>query len=277
MALFCHGHISRVLAMRWVGLPVANGGMILMNPAAITVLGTYHDAPCIEHANVVPFRPPQISQSTRIRRGVRGAAVASAAAGWGMPDAADPADRARRRARRRRPGLRAGRVRAAARAVPPHRRAAARGAVRADAGAVRPGRRTATTRTPANRSVGYALYFLNFSTWEGVHGIYLEDLYVRPDQRGAGWAGRCSPGWPRIADERGYARVEWSVLDWNAPSIAFYRSLGAEPMDGWTVFRLTGPACEGQRKRLIQAFAGLADQQISGDPAEQDRARPPAP
>ena len=62
VALFCHGHISRVLAMRWVGLPVANGGMILMNPAAITVLGTYHDAPCIEHANVVPFRAPRISQ-----------------------------------------------------------------------------------------------------------------------------------------------------------------------------------------------------------------------
>jgi probable phosphoglycerate mutase len=62
VALFCHGHISRVLAMRWVGLPVANGGMILMNPAAITILGTYHDSPCIEHANVVPFRPPQISQ-----------------------------------------------------------------------------------------------------------------------------------------------------------------------------------------------------------------------
>jgi len=62
VALFCHGHISRVLAMRWVGLPVANGGMILINPAAITILGTYHDSPCIEHANVVPFRPPQISQ-----------------------------------------------------------------------------------------------------------------------------------------------------------------------------------------------------------------------
>jgi len=63
VALFCHGHISRVLAMRWVGLPVANGGLILMNPAAITVLGTYHDKPCIEHANVVPFRPPLISQA----------------------------------------------------------------------------------------------------------------------------------------------------------------------------------------------------------------------
>ncbi|HEY4992901.1 MAG TPA: histidine phosphatase family protein [Nakamurella sp.] len=62
VALFCHGHISRVLAMRWVGLPVVAGGMILMNPGAVTVLGTYHDAPCIEHANVVPFRPPFISQ-----------------------------------------------------------------------------------------------------------------------------------------------------------------------------------------------------------------------
>ena len=62
VALFCHGHISRVLAVRWVGQPVASGGMILMNPAAITVLGTYHDEPCIEHANVVPFRPPHVSQ-----------------------------------------------------------------------------------------------------------------------------------------------------------------------------------------------------------------------
>jgi probable phosphoglycerate mutase len=62
VALFCHGHISRVLAMRWVGLPVASGGMILMNPAAVTVLGTYHDAPCIEHANVVPLRGPLLDQ-----------------------------------------------------------------------------------------------------------------------------------------------------------------------------------------------------------------------
>jgi GNAT superfamily N-acetyltransferase len=90
--------------------------------------------------------------------------------------------------------------------------------------------------------VGYALYFLNFSTWEGVHGIYLEDLYVHPDQRGSGLGRALLTGLAGVANERGYARVEWSVLDWNAPSIAFYRSLGAEPMDGWTVFRLTGPA-----------------------------------
>ena len=95
---------------------------------------------------------------------------------------------------------------------------------------------------PERNVVGYALYFLNFSTWEGVHGIYLEDLYVRPDQRGSGLGRALLTELATIADERGYARVEWSVLDWNAPSIAFYRSLGAEPMDGWTVFRLTGPA-----------------------------------
>ena len=95
---------------------------------------------------------------------------------------------------------------------------------------------------PEHKVVGYALYFLNFSTWEGVHGIYLEDLYVRPDQRGSGLGRALLTGLATIAEERGYARVEWSVLDWNAPSIEFYRSLGAEPMDGWTVFRLTGPA-----------------------------------
>ena len=89
---------------------------------------------------------------------------------------------------------------------------------------------------------GFALYFLNFSTWEGVHGIYLEDLYVRPDQRGSGLGRALLTTLAGVANEYGYARVEWSVLDWNAPSIAFYRSLGAEPMDGWTVFRLTGPA-----------------------------------
>ena len=93
---------------------------------------------------------------------------------------------------------------------------------------------------PEHKVVGYALYFLNFSTWEGVHGIYLEDLYVRPDQRGSGLGRALLTGLATIADERGYARVEWSVLDWNAPSIAFYRSLGAVPMDEWTVYRVTG-------------------------------------
>lgn len=89
---------------------------------------------------------------------------------------------------------------------------------------------------------GFALWFLNFSTWEGVHGIYLEDLYVRPEYRGAGLGKALLLNLAAIAVQRGYARVEWSVLDWNTPSIDFYRSLGAVPMDGWTAFRLTGPA-----------------------------------
>ncbi len=89
---------------------------------------------------------------------------------------------------------------------------------------------------------GFALWFLNFSTWEGVHGIYLEDLYVRPGRRGGGLGRALLTELARIAVDRGYARVEWSVLDWNEPAIGFYRSLGALSMDGWTVNRLTGPA-----------------------------------
>lgn len=98
------------------------------------------------------------------------------------------------------------------------------------------------TAGPGASQVGYALYFRSFSTWEGVHGIYLEDLYVSPEHRGSGLGRAMLSTLAATAVSRGYARVEWSVLDWNAPSIAFYRSLGAEPMDDWTMFRLTGPA-----------------------------------
>lgn len=89
---------------------------------------------------------------------------------------------------------------------------------------------------------GFALWFLNFSTWEGAHGIYLEDLYVRPELRGSGLGKALLVRLAQIAVDRGYARVEWSVLDWNTPSIDFYRRLGAVSMDEWTTFRLTGPA-----------------------------------
>jgi len=92
--------------------------------------------------------------------------------------------------------------------------------------------------------VGFALWFLNFSTWEGVHGIYLEDLFVEPRHRGSGLGKALLQALAEIAVERGYARFEWSVLDWNAPSIAFYRSLGAVPMADWTVFRLSGAALQ---------------------------------
>ncbi|MFI6525632.1 GNAT family N-acetyltransferase [Streptomyces uncialis] len=90
--------------------------------------------------------------------------------------------------------------------------------------------------------IGFALWFLNFSTWRGVHGIYLEDLYVRPERRGGGHGKALLTELARICVDRGYERLEWSVLDWNKPSIDFYRSLGATPQDEWTVHRLTDKA-----------------------------------
>ncbi|HEX4787825.1 MAG TPA: GNAT family N-acetyltransferase [Actinospica sp.] len=88
--------------------------------------------------------------------------------------------------------------------------------------------------------VGFALWFRNFSTWNGTHGVYLEDLFVRPAARGAGHGKALLAELARLCVERGYGRLEWAVLDWNAPSIAFYRSLGAKPMDEWSVYRLDG-------------------------------------
>ncbi|WP_113701258.1 GNAT family N-acetyltransferase [Nonomuraea lactucae] len=87
---------------------------------------------------------------------------------------------------------------------------------------------------------GYAIWFLSFSTWRGTHGIYLEDLYVRPDRRGGGHGKALLAELAGICAQRGYHRLEWSVLDWNEPAIAFYRSIGAVPMDEWTMYRLTG-------------------------------------
>jgi GNAT superfamily N-acetyltransferase len=89
---------------------------------------------------------------------------------------------------------------------------------------------------------GFTLWFLNFSTFRGVHGIFLEDLYVRPERRGSGLGRALLAELAGECVRRGYARLEWSVLDWNAPSIGFYKSLGATPMDEWTVFRLTDDA-----------------------------------
>ncbi|SDL08568.1 GNAT family N-acetyltransferase [Streptomyces indicus] len=96
----------------------------------------------------------------------------------------------------------------------------------------------------AGEPVGFCVYFLNFSTWRGVHGIYLEDLYVSPAARGGGHGKALLTELARICVERGYGRLEWSVLDWNTPSIAFYESLGARPQDEWTVYRLADEALE---------------------------------
>lgn len=90
--------------------------------------------------------------------------------------------------------------------------------------------------------VGFALWFRNFSTWLGRHGIYLEDLYVTPALRGSGIGRALLAELAAICVQRGYGRLEWWVLDWNAPAIGFYRSIGAEPMDEWTVYRVTGEA-----------------------------------
>ncbi len=89
---------------------------------------------------------------------------------------------------------------------------------------------------------GFALFFHNFSTFEGKPGIYLEDLFVRPEARGAGLGKALLAQLSALAVERGCARLEWAVLDWNEPAIGFYRSLGARPMGEWTVMRLDGAA-----------------------------------
>ena len=87
-----------------------------------------------------------------------------------------------------------------------------------------------------------ALWFRNFSTWRGLHGVYLEDLFVRPRFRGHGLGRALLATLAGECVERGYGRLEWAVLNWNEPSIGFYRSLGAVSMDEWTTFRLDGPA-----------------------------------
>jgi GNAT superfamily N-acetyltransferase len=106
------------------------------------------------------------------------------------------------------------------------------------------------------RVLGMAIWFLTFSTWTGRKGIYLEDLFVRPEVRSLGIGRALLAELAAVAERSGYRRVEWSVLDWNEGARRFYRSLGAVPLDGWTVFRLDGGA-----------LTGLAGQAGDVDPA----------
>ena len=88
--------------------------------------------------------------------------------------------------------------------------------------------------------VGMAVWFVTFSTWTGRNGIWLEDLFVRPEHRGSGLGRALLATLARVCVERGWRRLDWAVLDWNEPSIGFYRGLGAVPQDDWTTYRLTG-------------------------------------
>ena len=99
-----------------------------------------------------------------------------------------------------------------------------------------------------NKEVGFALFFHNFSTFLGRAGIYLEDLYVKPEYRGRGYGKSLIKKLAEIAIERGCGRLEWWCLDWNQPSIDFYLSLGAEPMNDWTVYRISGDSLESLGK-----------------------------
>ena len=87
---------------------------------------------------------------------------------------------------------------------------------------------------------GMAIWFLNYSTWQGKHGIYLEDLFIKPEFRGRGYGKALLKHLAKICDDKGYGRFQWWVLDWNSPAIEFYRSLGAVAMDEWTVYRVSG-------------------------------------
>ena len=89
---------------------------------------------------------------------------------------------------------------------------------------------------------GMAIWFLNYSTWQGKHGIYLEDLFIKPEYRGRGYGKALLVHLAKLCEEKGYGRFQWWVLDWNSPAIEFYRSLGAEAMVEWTVYRVSGKA-----------------------------------
>lgn len=107
------------------------------------------------------------------------------------------------------------------------------------------------------RIVALALWFLNYSTWTGRNGLYLEDLFVEPDRRGRGYGRDLLITLARVAVERGYGRFEWSVLDWNTPALDFYRSLGAFGMEEWTVQRVDGPALGGLAALRLRGEAAL--------------------
>src|SRR6476469_9817944 len=113
----------------------------------------------------------------------------------------------------------------------------------------------------AESPVGFAVYFYNFSTWLGRAGLYLEDLFVKPEKRGKGYGRALLVELAKIARDRGCGRMEWAVLNWNEPAIKFYRSLGTKPMNEWIVFRLT--------RDEIAKLADAADTAASTQPNKE--------
>ena len=110
----------------------------------------------------------------------------------------------------------------------------------------------------AGACIGFALFFHNFSTFVGKRGLYLEDLFVRPEARGRGAGKALMVHLARLARERDCGRFEWSVLDWNTPSIDFYRAIGAQPLDDWTIQRMSGEAIERLAGQVLPGEAGRA-------------------
>ncbi|MEZ0578609.1 N-acetyltransferase family protein [Nocardioides sp. MH1] len=102
------------------------------------------------------------------------------------------------------------------------------------------------------RVVGVAVWYRSYSTWTGQPGIYLEDLFVEPEHRGSGFGRACLVALARIAIDRGYARFEWVVLDWNEPAISFYDALGGRPMKGWTTYRVDGDRLQALGASLVE-------------------------
>ena len=115
----------------------------------------------------------------------------------------------------------------------------------------RPAAEVLIARVDDNECAGFALFFTNYSTFLAKPGIYLEDLFVRPQYRGHGIGFALLKKLAEIAVQRNCGRVEWSVLDWNTPSIEFYRRLGAVPLDDWTMYRLTGEALQQMGKVIV--------------------------